>query len=168
MNNKLFCLLGALLLPSAVYAQTISQEQVLVLAKEIAVVKALYELNDGALKSCIEAKVLETCDSDWVTCIEDAWVVKFSVSEACITPKNEQLGVTLLMDNKTGKVISHYPEIEYFKNAQFCRDDHDCLAAADECTNFIYALAQDPGSKQEPNCFCQNSSCTIEAQQNKE
>ncbi len=141
-----------------------SKEQALVLAKQTEVVQAFYNLKEGALKDCIKAEVLRPCDSNWVTCIEDAWVVKFRVNEECIKPENEQLGVTLLMDSKDGKVISKYPEIDYFKNPLFCMDNSDCRPGdkqtqPSECKNFIYALMENPSANQNKECLCRDSRC---------
>jgi len=149
------------------FAQSMGSDKALALAKEIPVVKAFYNLNQGALKECIESQVVRPCDSDWVTCIDDAWVVKFFLSESCSITKNEQLGVTLLIDEKTGKIISRYPEIEYFENPRFCREDYDCFcnqrdkASLNDCKNFIYTLAANMSLTQCPKCICREAKCVL-------
>lgn len=161
----IFLIVLSLICSLAESASEISKEQALALAKETEVALAFYNLKEGALKHCIKTEVLRPCDSNWVTCIEEAWVVKFRVSEECIKPENEQLGVTLLIDSKDGKTISKYPEIDYFKNQQFCRDNLDCrlngkdVQSATDCKNFIYALVEDPSASQSPECLCFNSQC---------
>ncbi len=148
-------------------AQSIGPDEALALAKETTVVEAFYNLNQGILKSCVENQVVRACDSGWVTCIDDAWVVKFFVSEKCVSPRKEQLGVTLLMDGKTGDIISKYPEIDYFENPYFCREDYDCLNSSKndyhsgECKNFIYTLAENTASRTDEQCLCRNSRCEM-------
>ncbi len=158
-----FYILGMLSSPLSVSAQGIEKERALVLAKQSEVVQAFYNFKEGTLKDCIKAEVLRPCDSNWVTCIDDAWVVKFSVSEECVNPKNEQLGATLLID-KTGEIISTYTEIDYFQNPLFCRDTSDCRSIGREsqpleCKNFIYALIENPSAKQAEECLCRESRC---------
>ncbi len=115
-------------------------------ALRVSEVRALYALNNGALASCIDVKTEKSCDSGWVTCREDAWVVKFIAGDRCSVRQDGRLGVVLLIDGKTGEIISRFPEIEYFQDEDFCRDDFDCLCSAVpdriQCRNFIQAQAK--------------------------
>jgi len=159
------CGVGSMICPCSTGAQGISKDRALALAQQTEVVKAFYDLKQGALKNCIRTEVVRPCESHWVTCIEDAWVVKFSVGEECIQPYNEQLGVTLLINGKEGGVISQYPEIAYFQDPLFCRDSPDCRlsvkSARPACKNFIYALAEDPLSVNSERCLCRDSGCRL-------
>ncbi len=146
--------------PLLALAENIGKERALVLAEESEVVQAFFNLKNGAFKNCITAEVLRPCDSHWVTCVEEAWVVKFRVKEECIKPKNEQLGVTLLIDSQTGKFISEYPEVDYFQKPLFCRDNSDCRSIQSaECKNFIYALTENSSTNQNEECLCRESRC---------
>ena len=89
-------------------------------ARTVSEVQALYELNNGVLAQCIDVATEKSCDSDWVTCREDAWVVKFIVGDRCPVSQDGRLGVVLLLDGKTGEVVSRFPEIEYFQDEKFC------------------------------------------------
>ncbi len=131
---------------------TISRQQALVIAEQLEVVRSLYELREGMLSNCIEKEVVKPCESGWVTCIEDAWVVKFIVGKTCSIEHDGRLNVTILIDGHKGEVISQYPEVDYFKDKYFCRDQVDCIRTdrkdknnqvmGQPCYNFIYAQSQ--------------------------
>lgn len=114
-------------------------------ARTVSEVQALYALNNGFLAACIDVTTEKSCDSDWVTCREDAWVVKFTAGDRCPVKHDGRLAVVLLIDGKTGDIISRFPEIEYFQDEKFCRDDFDCLCSGirdqAQCRNFIQAQA---------------------------
>lgn len=130
----------------------ISRKQALLMAEQLDVVKSLYDLRGGLLSSCIEKEVVTPCESEWVTCIEDAWVVKFVVGKMCPIEHDGRLNVTVLIDGNDGKVISRYPEVDYFKDNYFCRDQADCIQTDikdknnqvmdQRCANFIHAQSQ--------------------------
>ena len=126
--------------------KVMSAEEAAAKARAVSEVQALYTMNDDQFAGCIDVKTEKSCDSDWVTCREDAWVVKFIVGERCPVKHDGRLGVVLLIDGKTREVISKFPEIEYFQDEGFCRDDLDCLcegeAQGTQCRNFIQAQAK--------------------------
>jgi hypothetical protein len=119
--------------------------------------------------------VERSCDSDWVTCIEDAWVVSFRARPDCPVKGDERLGVTLLIDGKSGRVISRFPELTYFQQPQFCMEDYDCLLSPSSspsspdgtCYNFIFAplhrieekKAEAHSSRADSVCVCRNQQC---------
>lgn len=151
MMSRSFLFTGAIVLAAVLgcakpQPRMMSAEDAAAKARQVSEVQALFALNNGALASCIDIKTEKSCDSDWVTCREDAWVVKFVVGERCPVKHDGRLGVILLVDGKTGEIVSRFPEIEYFQDAGFCRDDFDCLCSADVkqagCENFIQAQAK--------------------------
>lgn len=159
----LFCLwmVGMCAGLTACGQKSMGEKQALAVAQNTDEVRAFYELNKGRSGECVEHNIVRPCDSDWVTCIEDAWVVRFFISEKCIEPFNERLGVTLLIDGKTGRILSKYPEMEYFQNPEFCRDSYDCMKNADGCLNFIYALSRDGKAAQDERCSCRETTCAF-------
>ncbi len=128
----------------------LSRKQALVVAEQLEVVKALYDLRNGSLANCIEVSVVKPCDSEWVTCVDNAWVVKFEVGSLCAIQHDGRLNVTVLVDGNTGEVLSQYPEVDYFKSKEFCRDTTDCIQVntrsagqdQNQCYNFVYAQSQ--------------------------
>ncbi|OGX28265.1 MAG: hypothetical protein A2787_02270 [Omnitrophica WOR_2 bacterium RIFCSPHIGHO2_01_FULL_48_9] len=144
----------------------LSAPDALKIARQTAEVQALYALQNRKWAGCIEAKAERPCDSDWVTCIEDAWVVKYTLGERCGVAHDGRLGVTLLVDGKSGKVISRFPETEYFKDELYCRDDFDCSCRLDpaagekECKNFIYAPLTWPVAATTPKAQCRTNICS--------
>jgi hypothetical protein len=112
----------------------LSAQQALTIAQNQKEVEALYLLGDGVLKDCLLSKVERSCDSDWVSCIDEAWVVSYRLRPDCPVKGDERLGITLLIDGKDGQVISHFPELAYFQQPQFCMEDYDCTALLPEAT----------------------------------
>ena len=153
-------------------AQLLSEEQVVAIAETVPEVKAFYSL-DRRVKPCIERVVKRSCDSDYVTCRDNAWVVQYQISQECPTPisTDGRLSVNLLIDGVTGKVISRFPEMDYFRDRQFCRNDDDCLCslpkdhAVVRCLNFMYEpvsdnTLQDQDTGQDcGGCLCQKHVC---------
>ena len=147
--------------------QTLSPTEALKIARQTDEVKALYDVQQKKWAQCIEEKVQKPCDSDWVTCIDHAWVVKFSISQHCHVNSDGRLGVTLLIDGRSGKVISHFPEVEYFRDEKYCHDDFDCLCHPNasqhqiECKNFIYAPLTWPATEIHRQAQCQKNVCIV-------
>lgn len=154
--------------PAAV--QLLSQEEIIAIAESVAEVKAFRELDDR-VTPCIERIVKPSCESDYVTCRDNAWVVQYQMSSDCPILSDGRLSVNLLIDGGTGEIVSRFPEIEYFQDRMFCREDYDCLCSLPQhgsahCLNFIYEpLARDPvGSlpEEEPlcsECLCRDQVC---------
>jgi hypothetical protein len=141
-----------------------SQEQALAIAEGTLEAKAFLEFRHGKFAECVQRRVEKPCDSNWVTCIDDAWVVKFIVAQRCALEHDGRLDLTFLIDAKSGEVISKYPEIEYFSDPTFCRDDDDCMAVPifeNQCRNFVFAQADEGVVKKEISCFCSQSACAI-------
>jgi len=140
------------------------KEETLRLARQTAEAQAFFNLAEKRGKGCLDARVMRPCDTDWVTCIDDAWVVRFSVSETCLSSSNEQLSLTLLINSKTGDILSRYPELPYFEDPSYCLIDADCRLGAGpaqftECKNFIHALLENPDSPNDAECVCLESRC---------
>jgi len=107
-------------------------------------------------QECIEFSVEAPCDSGWVTCIDEAWVVRYFLKEEC-PPVHEQVSVTFVVDAKEGKIISRYPEKEYFEDSRFCREAFDCFDVPEEgCRNFLHARREEGAM---PGCACREQQC---------
>lgn len=142
------------------------RDSILAVALETAEARALYGLREGAYESCIVPGVTRPCDSDWVTCIDDAWVVRFEWAEACGVGHDGRLNLVLLMDAAEGRIISRYPEAPYFQRRDYCQIDQDCEGVALDqggkgCYNFVHAgleEARDSGTL----CGCRDNRCRAE------
>ena len=143
------------------HSPRITRQEALKIAKESEEVQAFLSLQIDGWEQCVEKKVDKPCDSGWVTCIEDAWVVKYFLKESCAPRFDERLGVTLLIDAKTGKIISRFPEVMYFEDKAYCLEDYDCLKSASEgiCKNFIYTVNEERDKDPASTCQCQESKC---------
>lgn len=146
----------------------LNEQQALVIAEDTEEVNALYQLREGQFSDCIEKSVLSSCESSWVTCVDDVWVVQFSFDEKCSIEHDGRLGVTILVDALTGKIISRFPESEYFKDEKFCLEDYDCvyLSSRDNeptCHNFVYGQLNEIYNKDvvSEKCFCEKRQCSL-------
>jgi hypothetical protein len=147
---------------------SISADAAFAIAQKTPEVKALRTLYDGALQECLETKVVRPCDSQgWVTCVDNAWVVQYELSAACPVKSDGRLAANFLIDGMSGKVISKYPEVEYFADPQFCRDNADCLCSrvgnfantGVTCLNFIHAPFKQDVISPCGQCICKNGRC---------
>lgn len=148
-------------------AKLIRRKEAMLIAERLPVAAAFYALNEGRYVNCIEKSVTKSCDSDWVTCIDDAWVVKFSLGEWCKVEHDERLAVTVVVDATDGSVISRYPEVEYFNDPYFCRDTPDCLCSSTEkgvsrCLNFVHGQIDGEVSDYCRPCVCVDQACVQE------
>lgn len=144
----------------------LSRKEALVVAEGTKEAELLYKLYNGRLKNCIDKEVVKPCESNWVTCIDNAWVVQFTLSDICQIEHDGRLGLTILIDAVTGKVISRYPEAEYFKSEDYCLDDSDCscdLTAPVQptCNNFIFSQVKGKADLQCGVCRCSNRKCVL-------
>lgn len=159
----LFVLSWALKTKTKNEAQSISPEQAQAIAEKAPETEALLTYHHGALASCLERKVTRTCESDYVSCRDNAWVVQYLVPETCGVKTDGRLGMYYLIDGPTGEIVSRYPELPYFQNEQFCRDDADCLGGMVkgevDCLNFIAAPFAGFDAKQPSPCFCKAGQC---------
>lgn len=153
---------------STVQAQErlLSRKEALIVAESTEEVELFYTMHDGRLKNCIEKEVIKPCESDWVTCVEDAWVVQFTVGAVCPIDHDGRLGITILVDAITGRVISRFPEADYFRARSYCMESYDCLAVqgGDEimtCENFIFGQIDAKASTASTTCACLNSECRV-------
>ncbi|MCC6758897.1 MAG: hypothetical protein IT395_04650 [Candidatus Omnitrophica bacterium] len=146
--------------------QMFPPEKALQIALQTKEAQALLNYRNGALAGCLEKKVVKSCDSEWVTCRDNAWVVQYLLTPQCPVPVagtgqgDGRLGMNFVIDGMTGDIISHYPEVEYFANDRFCRDDADCVGDSKECLNFAAA----PFSHSEGNpvsCRCREAQCIL-------
>jgi hypothetical protein len=150
----------------------LSRKEVRLLAEKTEEARALYQLNNGRYFKCIEVSVEEPCESDWVTCIEDAYVVKFRLGEPCGLKHDGRVGLTFLIDRRTAQIISKYPEADYFNNARHCLNNDDCVLRHDqengigECLNFIHGQEHRQAVEQiqydSLDCRCLDMLCTYE------
>ncbi|MCA9401231.1 MAG: hypothetical protein KC713_06365 [Candidatus Omnitrophica bacterium] len=170
MNAALFkiCTLSIILLwtISAASAKGMTRKEALLIAEATPEAEGLYSLNEGRYQGCIEKSVLRPCDTDWVTCIENAWVVKFWLGEQCGIAHDGRLSVTFLIDEDSGKIISKFPEKEYFQNDRYCVEAFDCLSVIHPhkvkgCLNFIAGQLPFPFAPQEGSCQCIDSQCVV-------
>lgn len=158
---------GAAFSLSAQEKKMISPQKALMIAQATKEVEGLFALENQRFVNCIETEVLKPCESQWVTCIEDAWVVRFSLGKTCGVEHDGRLNVTLLVDGITGKIISRFPEADYFESPAYCHDHFDCLALASaeneppQCLNFIFGQIEG-AVKKEGQCVCQKNVCTAQ------
>lgn len=160
---------GIALMAAAATAQPntdmISAAEALALGRKVPEAEALYAVQGGRWASCIESKAVRSCESDWVTCVEDGWVVSFFFGDRCALKHDGRLSVTVLINGKTKQMISRFPEKEYFADPSFCRDAHDCLPVEHSpeqtpvCQNFIFS--QLSGVADEGACRCAENACEI-------
>lgn len=110
---------------------------------------------------CVNVSVQRPCDSEWVTCIDDAWVVRYFLKEEC-PAAHEQLSLVFLVGAQDGRIISRYPEKPYFEDRRFCLEDFDCFDVPEAgCLNFLYARLEQGGDAQ-PGCVCRLQNCAPE------
>ncbi len=159
--------------PSAEANERISPEVALGIARDTPEVQAFlkiyrqYNLEKRYPQCRLDPQVMKPCDSDWVNCVEDGWVVKYTVAATCGVPEAERLGVTLLIQASTGKVLSRYPETVYFENKNYCLADNDCMAISGSgvkflgrCENFSHAPFAFGGAYFSSElCRCVNDQC---------
>lgn len=141
----------------------LNQKEARLIVEQSPEVQALYDLNDGKFVNCLEISVLRPCESDWVTCIDDAWVVRFHFGETCDIKHDGRLDLLMVVDAKDGHVISKFPEAPYYQDSYYCINDTDCLepAAMNKpfCHNFIYSQINEGYLDSSANCQCQNNQC---------
>ena len=140
-------------------------------AEMLPVTAAFYDLQDGRFQNCIDKEVLKPCDTDWVTCIDDAWVVKFTLSKQCRVHHDGRLSLTIVLNSVTGELISNFPEKDYFESPVYCLEGYDCipliLSDRVRCLNFIHAplerLSGDGGGSEvaDFSCHCGESQCRL-------
>lgn len=154
-----FTFLAAFAAQGADGRRPLTRKEALVFAEQTAEAKALYALNDGHYVNCIEKSVLRPCETDWVTCIDEAWVVKFTLGKACGLEHDGRLDLVLLVDAQEARIISRYPESEYYLQAGFCQMDDDCMMlSGGKCVNFIYGQLDKDGRIQ-GHCGCREGMC---------
>ena len=146
--------------------QRITRAEALRIAEQSPEVRALYALNHGRLQDCLIASVMKPCESDWVSCVEDAWVVRFEVGGSCGIQHDGRLGVFLLIDEVTGRIRSRYPEASYFEKKNYCQDNADCLSlflreGGAEAVNFIYAPLERREVQFKGEGVCEDNACRI-------
>ena len=141
----------------------LSADKVLRIAANTAEVKALVTYHQAALASCLKVTIVRSCDSQWVTCRDNAWVVQYILSAQCPVKSDGRLGMNFVIDETSGKIISHYPEIEYFDDDSFCRDDDDCIGGVvdgqNQCVNFV--AAPFANFQTVSPCQCQQGHCIL-------
>ena len=144
-------------------------EKAVEIAKQQREVQAFLALL-GDQSSCVTLKAEQACKSSYVTCVDnaDAWVVQYMIDPQCEIKTDGRLGVNLLIDVVSGQVISHYPEIEYFDEPDFCLDDPDCLVVPEadsdppRCLNFIYSpLKSSFVDYSNTACRCRGQHCQL-------
>ena len=121
------------------------------------VVQSFINMERGRYKECIKGEIMRPCETDWVTCVDEAWVVKFNMDQGCVR-HDGRLSVTVLLDARTGEIKSRFPEKYYFQDKQYCMEDYECLTEDDNALNFVYGLVEGySGEKGE----CKNNQCQL-------
>jgi len=150
---------------SASGKKLLTKQQAMVIAEKTSEVEGLYGLQNGKFAGCIEKKVLKPCESDWVSCIDEAWVVQFVVGEKCSVKHDGRLGLNLLVDAVSSSIISRFPEKEYFENEKYCQEDYDCLLIEEkglkESRNFVYGQIDEKKGVACDSCQCKENLCII-------
>ena len=141
------------------------RDQALKLVEQTKEAQALYQLEGGKFKDCVDKKVLKPCESHWVSCIEDAWVVQLEIGSKCGVKEDGRLSETMVVDTIRKKIISRFPEIDYFESPKYCKDHFDCIAfstddqGAYDCSNFIDGQLPEKKRLLKGICECQQNSC---------
>ncbi len=145
--------------------QLLTRKEALLIAESSLEAELFYKLNDGRLQNCVNKEVIKPCESDWVTCVEDAWVVQFTVGDICPIIHDGRLGITFLIDAITGRIISRFPEAEYLAEPGYCLEDYDCVSVvegeteAESCQNFIFGQLSLPVEGAGISCKCVQNAC---------
>lgn len=149
-------------------APLISKEQALTIVEQTPEAKAIESIYDNALATCLDKRVDRPCDTKWVTCIDNAWVVQFFVTDRCRVKTDGRLGLNIVVNDQSGQIISRYPEVDYFNDPHFCREQYECLPVAIQdsssvaCLNFVHAPFILKGDAIMPtDCTCQKNRCVI-------
>lgn len=142
----------------------LSAESAMTAAQKTGEAKAFLAMDNGRFNACLSRRVVRPCDSEWVTCIDDAWVVEFAAEKACNVVHDGRLSLRILI-GKEGNIISRFPEKEYFADPQYCMESYDCLSVIDEigadCRNFIYGQMDAGIKKGEGSCECRHQKCAF-------
>ncbi len=111
----------------------ITQQEALAMANKTQEVQAFYAMGPAPWQDCIEYKVTRSCDSPWVACLDDAWVIEYGVKESCQSIfGNQEMKLLLVLNAKTGRFISKFPEFPYIQDERFCLEDKAC-----RCTDVL-------------------------------
>jgi hypothetical protein len=142
--------------------KAISSQQAMEIALKSEEVQAFMAADHGRFASCAERRVVRPCDSDWVTCIDDAWVVEFFVGKSCGVEHDGRLNLHLVVDWK-GNIVSRFPEKGYYQNPQYCIQDLECMSVfrpmGNVCKNFVYGQIDGAKPQSEGPCQCVNQTC---------
>ena len=155
------CLSVVVILGCTFEKERLSKEKALSIAKESQEAKMFYQFLDRQHKGCMKEEVVSSCESDWVTCIDDGWVIHFSPREDCSIEHDGRLALNLVI-NKEGAIISKFPEKEYFQRKDYCLEDYDCIQRQHQCVNFITAPLLEEREGQEQQCVCFHQACQLE------
>lgn len=135
----------------------ISSKEAVRIVRALPVVQSFFNAADAYdLSECVVEKVMRPCDTQWVTCIEEAWVVEFSIDTQCIL-HDGRLAVTVVVDALDRRVVSRFPEQDYFVKPEYCLEDYDCLCDKEKSLNFIFGQLQN--FDLERACECRKNRC---------
>lgn len=144
--------------------ELLRRKEALLIAEQTPEGQAFYELNGGKYVNCIEKSVMKPCETNWVTCIDDAWVVKLQYGEVCGFKHDERMDLMIVVDAKDGRIISKYPEAMYFTTPQHCQNSNDCLSVSEgdneQCLNFVYGQLIE-NHQSTANCQCVSNKCEL-------
>ncbi|MFT7538299.1 MAG: hypothetical protein ACI9F2_000442, partial [Lysobacterales bacterium] len=88
MRNKIIFMVLVAMVVTAIsyfYTKEISntEELALLAALKTEDVRAFINFDGGRFSKCMTTSVKRPCDTDWVTCIDEAWVVRLELGEDC-------------------------------------------------------------------------------------
>ena len=121
-------------------------------------VQSLFALENGRYRDCITSEVVRPCDTEWVTCIDEAWVVNFELSQSCVV-HDGRLNVTVLVDAHNRVIKSRFPEKYYYQDPKYCIEDYECYSGEGHAINFIYGQISKFKNK---GAVCKNNECILQ------
>jgi hypothetical protein len=163
-----FILSSSLFIVHISFAQqkkVMTRKKALLVAETTNETKMLYALKEGRFINCIEKSVIRPCDTDWVTCVKNAWVVEFVFGEICGIDHDGRMSLRFLIDEISSNIVSRFPEVQYFEDAKYCLEDFDCVEVEQgddmNCQNFIYGQLEENFNVVTEKCLCSSNKCHI-------
>lgn len=150
----------------------INRDRALMMANQTDEAKAFSKMSvylNKPQEDCLQVRVMESCHNPWVTCLDDGWVIEYGFKSEClISPSSvvESMKMLLVLDAKTGRFISKFPELSYLTDQSFCLEDNACRflttkvgSLKEGCLNFFYAGILNLPVAEQSLCSCVNQQC---------